>query len=63
MEEHEANARLIAASPDLLAALRDIVTLAYRDPNRKRPTNIDDYAIASVLVDQARAAIAKAGAA
>lgn len=44
-EEMESNARLIAAAPDLLAALEDVVRVADRD---------------TVIFDVARAAIAKA---
>lgn len=47
-----ANARLIAAAPDLLAALRDLVS-AEGLP--------EGYANRAMLIDAARAALAKAG--
>jgi hypothetical protein len=49
-DEHEANARLIAAAPDMLAALRGMVaTFAHNFEEGVSPT-----------VDLARAALAKA---
>jgi hypothetical protein len=51
-EEREANARLIAAAPELLAALESLVSDAYLSlPNGNASTKAIDYA---------RAAIAKA---
>ena len=53
-EETTANARLIAAAPDLLEALRDLIS-AEGLP--------EGYADRKALIEAARAAIAKAGAA
>ena len=50
--KHEANARLIAAAPDLLQELTNLCELA-----KKRPGSLYEYKAA---VDSARAAIAKA---
>ncbi len=46
----DANARLIAAAPDLLAALREFIEWAERNPNRT----------ANAPIDAARAAVVKA---
>jgi hypothetical protein len=48
-QTYEANARLIAASPDLLAALEDIVRLA----------TTSDFWLPKAWLDDAKAAIAK----
>jgi len=53
-DEIEANARLISAAPDLLAALQQIVKLAHRGDNDNRP--IDSGAICHTAWD----ALAKA---
>lgn len=47
-QSDEANARLIAAAPDLLAALKDLLD------------DIDEYVGNKFWIDRARAAIAKA---
>lgn len=51
LEEHEANARLIAAAPELLEALESIIELGKRDLSNEK---YDGY------FETARAAIAKA---
>ena len=51
-DQQEANARLIAAAPELLSALLGLL-LAYNDPGNTGSTHDDK-------VDMARAAIAKA---
>jgi hypothetical protein len=53
--EHEANARLIAAAPELLAALEAVVAL-----DSARLTARDWGAAKDAAYSQARAAIAKA---
>ncbi len=53
--ECDANARLIAAAPDLLAALQEIV----REPQGK--TVADNAKVLSAVIRIARAALAKAG--
>lgn len=56
VEEGDANANLIASAPDLLAALRALITMAESEeiPN-------DEYeAVFDTVKDQARVAIAKA---
>lgn len=50
-ERNDANGRIIAAAPDLLAALRELVAVI--GPTPARPETIGPY-------DRARAAIAKA---
>lgn len=53
--QHEANAKLIAAAPDMAEALRGMVTL-HEQRELVRGTSYDD-----VRVEVARAALAKAG--
>jgi hypothetical protein len=60
-KETRANARLIAAAPELLAALEEI-TLAYQNA-RIRLHELDGAADETPLLQKARAAIAKATAA
>jgi len=50
LAEHEANARLIAAAPDMLAALEELTEEAYANMTGGK----------GHLIDNARAAIAKA---
>jgi 23S rRNA maturation mini-RNase III len=57
--ERDANARLIAAAPDLLAALQDIIGLAEAH-SRKRGRNPIAQASVDASMAVARAAIAKA---
>ena len=54
--EGEANATLIAAAPDLLAAL---VTMLHTDLVKK-PSSVDEFEIRSDVLEQAREAIRKA---
>lgn len=60
--EREANARLIAATPDLLAALEALLPLAdaMRDVLKATHDKADLLAETSPRMDQARAAIARA---
>ena len=51
-EEAQANARLIAAAPDMLAALQDIMAESSRDD--------DDHDVIATIQGVCRAAIAKA---
>lgn len=59
-EQGEANARLIAAAPQLLAALNDLVNVADREVvcNAKVPAWVADLLVGPL--DTAKAAIAKA---
>ncbi len=64
--EHEANARLIAAAPDLLGALQEIIELATSEAETLSELGKDDEdtamwaAQAWEMLEAARAAIAKA---
>ena len=57
VEPSEANARLIAAAPDLLAALRDMID---RYARAMKDSGVSHYPEAMVEIRSARAAIAKA---
>ena len=65
-QEEEANARLIAAAPDLLEALSDALDLlaeidnAVRDEHRRNGAP-QSKSVAGIIADRARAALAKAG--
>lgn len=54
-------AALRAENAALRAACEAIVRLAFRNPNRKRPHEDDDYVIASSLLEHVRAAIGGGG--
>ncbi|QRI86667.1 hypothetical protein JQN61_04535 [Pseudomonas putida] len=53
IEQGEANACLMAASPDLLSALEDLL-LAYNDPGNTGSTHDDKVAAARAAIDRAR---------
>lgn len=54
-EQDLGNARLIAAAPDLLSSLKEIVSKAYL-----RPGKHEDYHVHPALIDQARTIISMA---
>jgi hypothetical protein len=59
-EKHLANARLMAAAPELLEALRNLLATAeFVDAGNKRD-GAERYGFAKSLFEQSRAAIAKA---
>ena len=58
--EQAANARLIAAAPDLLAALEECVAWHELDAHRSQPVNASDSEVGRRMIAAARAAIAKA---
>lgn len=59
-EEDEANARLIAAAPELLAALKEIVAADDEAIRELAKIGLDASHQISALTEKARAAIAKA---
>mgnify|MGYP003145115678 CR=1 FL=1 len=58
--EDDANARLIAAAPELLAALVAIVVNARLAPDQRMGGATDAYSVPTDDIDAARAAITKA---
>src|SRR5690554_1887098 len=58
-EQVEANARLIAAAPDLLAALQKFV--AFHDADHENGDQSEIQQLYDAAIESARAAIAKAG--
>lgn len=60
--EDEANARLIAAAPDLLAALHDAAALleVYTNTTGRNGPNVTTHGQALATIREGRAAIAKA---
>lgn len=56
LSTQDANARLIAAAPDLLAACDDLLLVA----GTYKPIDMYDWERVSILVDQARATVRKA---
>ena len=58
--EITANARLIAAAPELLAALAEIIAVHDLEPHRTRPIAPMDSPLAAQAINLARSAVAKA---
>jgi len=59
-DSDRANAQLIAAAPELLAALKAIEALINQRPLVMGATTLEGQVAARVVFDQARAAVAKA---
>lgn len=57
---NEANARLLAAAPELLAALEECLAWFDLDPHRSRPVMAQDTTVGLRMIQAARAAITKA---